>query len=551
MKGATMSRPKIYKRFVSVGDRLVHYRTAGEGPPAILLHDSVKSSSFLIPLINQLSPHFRVFALDTPGYGNSDPLPGQPEIADFALAVKETIAALGLGRTCLYGRHTSAKMVLELLCNWPELFDVGVMDGLSLPDQPHSEAFIARYLPPFEIDDQGAYLARSWTHIQDMTRWFPWFSKEASARMAVPVRDPAPGHVFALDFLMAGPNYASAYGAAFRYQGWPRLNALAVDAPAVFMTAEDDVLYPFLDKIADSRVKERVPPGAAAVLQRVEQIFRQRTSRAACPPDVPQPQSRRYLDLPWGQVHVHRLGAGDGPATLFLHETPGGASSATPFLNELASHGRVIAPDLPGGGESDPLVQSDAAGYADALAEVIKACDENSVNILAMTTSTPLAIALAARHPALVNALILDGYSPQDAEMANRFCPPIRFDNSGAHIHQLWHLLRNQSVQWPWYASGIEAIRWIDAQPTGLRLHRRLLDVLKQLDNYGDATQAALRFDSAAALPTLNCPILALHVERDPAYGPLPAGVGKLTAAPRAEGAQARALQAAAFFSVV
>lgn len=546
-----MSKQTIMKRFVSVGDRLVHYRTAGEGPPALLLHDSVKSSSFLIPLINQLSGRFRVFALDTPGYGNSDPLPGPCEIVDFARAVKETMDALGLKKVCLYGRHTSSKIVLELLCHWPEMFDVGVMDGLSFADPPNSDEFIARYLPPFEIDDQGAYLARSWTHIQDMTRWFPWFSKSSTARMAVPVRDDKAGHLFALDFLMAGTNYASAYGAAFRYQGWPRLEALGADAPAVFMTAEDDVLYPFLDKIPDSRVKERVPPGAAAVLERVKEIFLRSTSNAESPPPATQPASRHYLDVPWGQVHIRAFGQGEGPATLFLHETPGGAASATPFLSELAKHGQVIAPDLPGGGESDPLEQADAAGYADALALVVKACGGGPVNVLAMTTSTPLAIAFAARHPGLVRGLILDGYVAPDADMAERFCPPVAFDNSGAHLHRLWHMLRNQSVSWPWYSRGVEAIRWVDAQPSGLRLHRRLLDVLKQMDNYGDATRAALFYDSAADLLAIACPTLVLSVERDPAYGQLPSAWASASTAPRGEGPEGRVAQAATFFSSI
>lgn len=548
MKGAILSRPSILKRFVAVGDRLVHYRTAGEGPPALLLHDSVKSSSYLIPLINQLSPHFRVFALDTPGYGNSDPLPGQPEIADFARAVKDTMEALGLNKVCLYGRHTSSKIVLELLCNWPELFDVGVMDGLSFADPPNSEAFIARYLPPFEIDDQGAYLARTWTQIQDMTRWFPWFSKQAAARMAVPVRDAAAGHSFALDFLMAGPNYASAYGAAFRYVGWPRLRALGAEAPAVFVTAEDDVLYPFLDKIPDTRVKERVPPGAPAVLERVEQIFRRSTSGGQSPLPAPQPRQRSYLDRANGQIHVRQLGLGDAPPTLFLHETPGGAASATPFLNALAKFGPVIAPDLPGGGESDPLDRADAADYADALAELVQSVAGGPVNVFAITTATPLAIAFAERHPQLVRAIILDGYLGPDPAMAEQFCPPIAFDNSGAHLHQLWHLLRNRTVQWPWYAAGVEAIRWVDAEPSGLRLHRALIDVLKQLPSYGDATRAALHYDSAEALPNLSCPVLALTVERDPAYAQTPASTDNVTIAPRASGAEERAIQASGFF---
>lgn len=544
----TASDRRILKRFLKVGDRLVHYRTAGEGPPVLLLHDSVKSSVALIPLIERLSAHFRVYALDTPGYGNSDPLSGSPSIADFAQSVKETMDALGLDKPCLYGRHTSSKVVLELLCNWPERFAVGVMDGLSFAEPPNSAEFIARYLPPFEIDDHGAYLTRVWTQVYDMTRWFPWFAKSAKARMAVPRRVGLGGHRFALDFLMAGQNYASAYGAALRYEGWPRLAALAADAPAVFMTAEDDVLYPFLDRLPDGWTKERVPPGVEAVLDRVEQIFLRAPNAQQHGDDVVQPEGRYYRDYPHGQLYVQEMGEGDATPTLFLHELPGGASSATPFVAALSQYGRVLAPDLPGGGESDSLGEVAAEQYADLLADLIAARCGGKANVIAMTTSTPLAVALAARHPDKVAALILDGLVAGDADMAEQFCPPVAFDPAGAYVTRLWHQLRDQAVQWPWYEPGVEAIRWVDAQPTGLRLHRRLIDVLKQLDHYGEATRAALRFDALAAIANLGCPLLVLTVDRDPAYAACDRIDAAVTRAPRAENDK-RAAQANEFFT--
>src|SRR5690606_35089788 len=109
----------------------------------------------------------------------------------------------------------------------------------------------------------------------------------------------------------------------------------------------------------------------AAVLEQVEQIFLSSTSGGQSPLPAPQPRQRSYLDRANGQIHVRQLGQGEAPPTLFLHETPGGAASATPFLNALAKFCPVIAPDLPAGGESDPLDRADAADYADALDELV------------------------------------------------------------------------------------------------------------------------------------------------------------------------------------
>jgi pimeloyl-ACP methyl ester carboxylesterase len=74
--------------FVTVGQRQVHYRRAGEGPPVVLLHGSPRSSLALVELIEALAGRFCVIALDTPGYGTSDALPtARPSIADYAEAV--------------------------------------------------------------------------------------------------------------------------------------------------------------------------------------------------------------------------------------------------------------------------------------------------------------------------------------------------------------------------------------------------------------------------------------------------------------------------------
>lgn len=57
----------------------LHYRELGEGSPVILLHASPLSSEFMLGQIQALaSAGYRAIALDTPGYGQSDPLPEPP-----------------------------------------------------------------------------------------------------------------------------------------------------------------------------------------------------------------------------------------------------------------------------------------------------------------------------------------------------------------------------------------------------------------------------------------------------------------------------------------
>lgn len=109
---------------------MVHYRAAGAGPAVVLLHDSPRSSRLHMPLMKLLASRFSVFALDTPGYGNSDPLPfANPTIPNFAEALGATLDAMGLAQAPIYATHTSAKIALALAVRGGRMPQL-VLDGL-------------------------------------------------------------------------------------------------------------------------------------------------------------------------------------------------------------------------------------------------------------------------------------------------------------------------------------------------------------------------------------------------------------------------------------
>jgi pimeloyl-ACP methyl ester carboxylesterase len=76
-------------------DDTQHPQTA-DLPPLILLH-SAGGSAYEWQLVwTALSAQRRVLALDLPGHGDSDPLSRHYGIADYAAAVAEWIASIGL-----------------------------------------------------------------------------------------------------------------------------------------------------------------------------------------------------------------------------------------------------------------------------------------------------------------------------------------------------------------------------------------------------------------------------------------------------------------------
>src|SRR5687767_10607772 len=81
---------------------------------------------------------------------------------------------------------------------------------------------------------------------------------------------------------------------------------------------------------------------------------------------------RGYTSNRWGQVHYRE--AGSGPPLVLLHLTSAWSDMYTELIPYLATSRRVIAPDTPGYGLSDPPPEAPGpSGYAAALAETFDA----------------------------------------------------------------------------------------------------------------------------------------------------------------------------------
>ena len=65
----------IGRHFCQIGGRWLHYRRMGQGPAVLLMHQTPQSSQTLEPLMRLLAPYCTAIAVDTPGFGQSEPLP--------------------------------------------------------------------------------------------------------------------------------------------------------------------------------------------------------------------------------------------------------------------------------------------------------------------------------------------------------------------------------------------------------------------------------------------------------------------------------------------
>lgn len=100
----------------------VHYLDEGQGPPLLLLSANPGESGDFAAVIPALAQHYRVLALDWPGYGASD-LPADAAgwtVLRFSKVLQEFIAALALPPLLLIGNSVGGNAAARLAAEHPE-----------------------------------------------------------------------------------------------------------------------------------------------------------------------------------------------------------------------------------------------------------------------------------------------------------------------------------------------------------------------------------------------------------------------------------------------
>ena len=97
----------------SDGSRL-RYFTTGDGPPLVLIHTVRTQLDYFQRVIPRVWDHYTVYALDLPGMGWSDIVPGASyEEPDLRGAVVELVSGLGLHGVTLAGESLGAALALS------------------------------------------------------------------------------------------------------------------------------------------------------------------------------------------------------------------------------------------------------------------------------------------------------------------------------------------------------------------------------------------------------------------------------------------------------
>jgi pimeloyl-ACP methyl ester carboxylesterase len=507
----------LRRRFVRCGGRLVHLWTGGQGSALILVHASPANAWMVTPLAARLAAHYCVYAPDSPGFGLSDGLPEDPlSVAHLADAYCALMDRIGLQSAMVYGTHSGAAIGLELARRHPERVSAFVLEGVPAFTLEEQRPLLSpEYLLEFEPELLGGHYSRTWTRFHDQFIWFPWYQRLPAHLNEINAGCAEDIHLWVEMYFQAiRHEYRPAYRAIIRYGASALAAAGEVSAPGVYLCERSDMLFAHLDRLPALRAGQRIeritgakqmPAAIEAALRALPQsppgiVLDDTTAPGAGDPDL------SFYDLPGGQILVRTAGPHEARTVLLLHDAPGAGRQLTELYWALSAHCRVILPDLPGCGESDPLAGEapDLAAYADSLADLLAARTRGVVDIYAVGFGAALALELNARYPQRIGCLLLTGVLRSDGAareaMLGRLAPRISLAADGSHWYRTWLMLRDSLVRWPWYAREPAALRRQTLAFLPEQLHAWTCDVMRQWHSYHHLIDAALAWDPQPAL---------------------------------------------------
>jgi haloalkane dehalogenase len=467
---------RIFRHFIRVGNRRVHYRRAGSGPCLLMVHQSPRSSAEYEPLMKKWAQHFTCIAPDTAGFGQSDPLTGNPEIGDFSQALIDLLDALGIEKTAAYGFHSGGIILVSAAKRRPERFSALAIGGYAIWTAEEMALFGKSYLPPFRPSAYGEHLQWLWNRILEQTWFFPWFDVRHEARISVAHDDPVRTDAVVREMLDSGDAYRAGYGAVLRApRDIPKVDAETV--PVLIAAYDGDPLQAHIARLGEMPASWRAQ--AVATPADLEAACLAHLQRA---PALPCPSLPENSD--GGFIHVSRSGfdglihwRGDRESgTVRLH-APGRAA-------ELLDVADALVIDLPGHGLSDdwqPGHRPELHDWSAITAQVIMTLSFAKSRVIIGEGLSALLAADIARHVDASGWGAMAAHIPAASESkrwTELAIPDLTPDRFGGYLSAAWSAVRAAHFFWPWFearAANAVAFTAAEVTPEALALEHRSL----------------------------------------------------------------------------
>jgi haloalkane dehalogenase len=236
---ATRAPERVKRAYVETPDGQIHYRWLDDdsgrsaqqpsGQPLLLLHQVSSSSRMyerLMPFLGRAG--YRPIAMDTLGFGESDPPPRQFSVADYAASIARFLDAHGLTEPLpVLGHHTGAGFAIELAVSRPERVAKLVLVGAPyyVSAEARRKRWAEKKVQPVVPRPDAGHLLHEWERLRDLS----------------PDMDVNLLHRELVDTLKA-PRYDLTYEAIFSYDTGARLPL--IQCPTLVIAGTRDTLFP-------------------------------------------------------------------------------------------------------------------------------------------------------------------------------------------------------------------------------------------------------------------------------------------------------------------
>jgi pimeloyl-ACP methyl ester carboxylesterase len=155
----------IHRAYADLPHGQVHYAECGAAaaPAVLLLHQTPRSWTEYREVLPLLAARYRAIAMDTAGFGASDPPAGAASIEAWAVIAAQFLEKLGIAQAHVVGHHTGGVIAIELAARHGAR-----VRSLVLSSTPYTDAEFRRVRaerPPIdavESSGDGSHLAALW-----------------------------------------------------------------------------------------------------------------------------------------------------------------------------------------------------------------------------------------------------------------------------------------------------------------------------------------------------------------------------------------------------
>jgi pimeloyl-ACP methyl ester carboxylesterase len=233
-------------------------------------------------------------------------------------------------------------------------------------------------------------------------------------------------------------------------------------------------------------------------------------------------------DVDGFKVFYREAGPADAPKLLLLHGFPSASHMFRDLIPLLADRFHIIAPDLPGFGQSDMPARAEFAYTFDNLANVIERFTEvvgfDRFAVYVFDYGAPTGFRLATRRPERIDAIISQNGNAYEEGLSDGWTPIRAYwqDSSQANRDALRAFLAPETTNWQ-YTHGVSDPAAVS--PDGQSLDNFYLArpgaAEVQLDLFGDyKSNVALYPTFQKYFRTHKPPLLAVWGKNDPFFLP-------------------------------